>query len=219
MISDTSNLVEPISKALIIEATSSDESKAEADKSIRSTRSSLSKKSKRTSDNPKRLKKQLIDLTRKRKSIKLRYNPTKKEVTAFRDLQNTFRSPTFLVHFDRKRKLYINIDTFKRRGFTTMIYHIRKEILNESIPARADVQLIIFLSKLINAAERNYWPTELEVATIVWVVRKIRHMIEASETPSVIIYTDHSAAVQISRQTTLSTSSIDKLNLRLVRAS
>lgn len=65
----------------------------------------------------------------------------------------------------------------------------------------------------------NYWPTELEVAGIVWVVKKIRYLIESSQVPPVIIYTDHSAAVPISRQTTLTTSSTDKLNLRLVRAS
>ena len=44
-------------------------------------------------------------------------------------------------------------------------------------------------------------------------------MIEGTEVPPAVLYTDHSAAVQISRQTTLSTSSTDKLNLRLVRAS
>lgn len=85
--------------------------------------------------------------------------------------------------------------------------------------ARTLVQPIMFLSKLLNEAEKNYWPTELEVAGIVWVVKKIRHMIESSSVPPVVIYTDHSAAVPISRQTTLTTSSTDKLNLRLVRAS
>ncbi len=87
------------------------------------------------------------------------------------------------------------------------------------MPGKGNIQVIMFLSKLLNSAERNYWPTELEVAAIVWVVRKIRHLIEASEVLSVIIYTDHSAAVQISRQTTLATASTKKLNLRLIRAS
>ena len=182
------------------------------------TESTKNSKSRRISNTPKQSGKQLTGPARKRKSMQLRYNPTKEEIEAFRDLQNAFRSPTFLFHYDRKRKLYVDIDASKRRGFAAMIYHVRKDVL-DSMPARADVQPIMFLSKLINAAERNYWPTELEVAAIVWVVRKIRHMIEASELPPVIVYTDHSAAVQISRQTTLSTSSTDKLNLRLVRAS
>ncbi len=50
-------------------------------------------------------------------------------------------------------------------------------------------------------------------------VKKIRHLIESLDVPPVIVYTDHSAAVPILKQTTLTTSSIDKLNLRLVRAS
>ena len=37
--------------------------------------------------------------------------------------------------------------------------------------------------------------------------------------PPVVIYTDHSAAVPISKQTSLKTTSTDKLNLRLIRAS
>lgn len=44
-------------------------------------------------------------------------------------------------------------------------------------------------------------------------------MIESSKRPPTIIYTDHSAAVPISRQTSLTSSSTDKLNLRLIRAS
>ena len=87
------------------------------------------------------------------------------------------------------------------------------------IPAQADIEPIMFLSRCLNSTEKNYWPTELEIAGIVWVVRKIRHMIESTECPPTIIYTDHSAAIPISRQTSMTTSSTDKLNLRLVRAS
>ena len=44
-------------------------------------------------------------------------------------------------------------------------------------------------------------------------------MIESNLKPPVIVYTDHSAAVPISKQTTLNTTSTNKLNLRLIRAS
>ena len=81
------------------------------------------------------------------------------------------------------------------------------------------MQPIMFLSRNINTAERNYWPTELEVAGIVWVIKKIRHMVDSTKKSPTIIYTNHSAAIPISRQTSLSTSSTNKLNLRLVRAS
>ena len=160
--------------------------------------------------------KHLSGPARKRTSTRMRYEPTQAEIAAFQDLQGAFKAPTFLMHFDRKRKLFVDIDASKVWGFAAMVYHTKNDT---ATPARTEVQAIMFLSKSINTAEKNYWPTELEVAAIVWVVRKIRHLIEASEVPPVVLYTDHSAAVQISRQTTLSTSSTDKLNLRLVRAS
>ncbi|KAJ5435515.1 hypothetical protein N7445_006400 [Penicillium cf. griseofulvum] len=56
----------------------------------------------------------------------------------------------------------------------------------------------MFLSRLLTPAEKHYWATELEVFCIVWVVRKIRHMIEAApEGLTPIAYTDHIAKVQI----------------------
>lgn len=38
----------------------------------------------------------------------------------------------------------------------------------------------MFLGRLLTPAEKHYWATGLKVSCIVWVVRKIRHMIEAA---------------------------------------
>lgn len=47
-------------------------------------------------------------------------------------------------------------------------------------------------SCILTPAEKHYWATELEVSCIVWVVRKIRHMIEAvPEDLTPVAYTDH----------------------------
>ena len=143
---------------------------------------------------------------------------TDEEREAFAKLQDIFSSPIFLVHHDPERSLFVDLDASKRWGFAAMVYHVAGDPKDGTF-ARTAVQPILFLSKLLNGAEMNYWPTELEVAGIVWVVKHIRHMIDSSKQPPTIIYTDHSAAVPISRQTTLATSSTDKLNLRLVRAS
>lgn len=158
---------------------------------------------------------------RKRTATKvLFYAPTEDEVEAFRRLQEAFASPTFLAHYDATRPLFIDLDASKSFGFAAMIYHTKKDQADDKDRiSRVEVQPIMFLSKCLNDAERNYWPTELEVAGIVWVVKKIRHMLESNLRPPVVIYTDHSAAVPISRQTSLNTTSTDKLNLRLVRAS
>ena len=77
----------------------------------------------------------------------------------------------------------------------------------------------MFLSKLLSTAESHYWPTELETAGLVWTVKKIRHLIDFTDKSLTIAYTDHSAVISIAKQTTLSSSNTDKLNICLVWAS
>ena len=78
---------------------------------------------------------------------------------------------------------------------------------------------IIFLSRLLTSAEKNYWPTKLEIAEFVWVLKKIRHIIESSQHP-IMIQTDHSAILDIIKQNSIvSTTSTMRINVRLVRAS
>ena len=50
-------------------------------------------------------------------------------------------------------------------------------------------------------------------------MKKTRYIIKSNQKPPVIIYTDYSTAIPISKQTILNTTSTDKLNLRLIRAS
>lgn len=148
--------------------------------------------------------------------------PSSEELAAYEALQAAFSSPTFLIHFDRGRILFIDVDASKEHGFGIVIYHAKNEAKYRDDPkllmVRTDMEPILFLSKCLTDAESRYWPTELEVAGLVWTVRRVRHMIEASAYP-VIVYTDHSATTGIVQQTKLSSSSVDKLNLRLVRAS
>lgn len=157
--------------------------------------------------------------------------PSLKELNAFHHLQKLFSRPTMLSHFLPKRQLYIDLDASKEFGFGAHVYHLRTDLTkpppdgtsipvstSSPAPTQKDTEPILFLSRVLTDAETRYWPTELEVAGIVWVVKKVRHMIEASEQPT-IIYTDHSAAVSIVRQSSLNTVDVEKLNLRLVRAS
>lgn len=48
------------------------------------------------------------------------------------------------------------------------------------------IKPILFLSKLLMIAEKNYWPTKLEIAGFVWVIKKLKYLVESSCT-SVII--------------------------------
>jgi hypothetical protein len=76
---------------------------------------------------------------------------------------------------------------------------------------------ICYLSKRLNKHEQNYWPTELEVAGLVWTVRKIRHLVDDAK--KVSVFTDHQATRDIAKQTNFRHSTPHKQNLRLVRAS
>ena len=76
-----------------------------------------------------------------------------------------------------------------------MIFHVKDDAKDfTKWPSRADAETIMFLSRLLTGAEKNYWPTELEIAGIVWTLRKVRHMIESSK-QTVKIQTDHSAII------------------------
>ena len=48
-----------------------------------------------------------------------------------------------------------------------MVYHLSSDWEAKENPPRSAVQPIMFLSRCLNTAEKNYWPTELEVASIV----------------------------------------------------
>lgn len=157
---------------------------------------------------------------RKKMTNMIKFDPTEIEKESFRLLQRQFSKPSFLAHYDMEKTLYIDLDASKTFGFGAMIYHLEGDLEGDpvDIPLSPKVLPILFLSKCLNKAERNYWPTELEMAGLVWTIRRVRHLVESSKkTP--IVYTDHSALVDLAKQTSLSTSSTDKLNLRLIRAS
>ena len=141
--------------------------------------------------------------------------PTPKELNAFHQLQGIFASPTLLHHFNEKRQLYIDLDASKEFGFGAYIYYSTD--LSSPLKQKSQ-QPILFLSRLLTDTEIRYQPIELEVAGLIWVVRKIRYMIEAI-IYTTIIYIDHSAVVAITRQISLNTTSTMKLNLRLIRVS
>ena len=99
--------------------------------------------------------------------------PSDDERTAFETIQREFQRYTFLAHFNPKRQLYIDIDASKEWGYGAMIYHLRTGNRAKSMA----IEPILFLSKCLTTAEGRYWPTELEMAGVVWTIRKVHHMI------------------------------------------
>lgn len=70
------------------------------------------------------------------------------------------------MHFNCNRILYINIDTFKKRNFETIIYYLKKNV-NSKKSTRKDIKLILFLSCLLNNAKSCYYSIELEIAKLI----------------------------------------------------
>lgn len=102
-----------------------------------------------------------------------------------------------------------------------MLFHARidEELPERKWPSRSAICPIIFLFRLLTRAEKNYWPTELEIAGFVWVIKKVRHIVESSRA-KIIVQTDHSAILDIIQQSLItSTASTMRMNVHLVRTS
>ena len=139
---------------------------------------------------------------------------TDAELDSFSQLQKIFSRSNFFHHFDTARILFIDIDVFKIYDFEAMIYHI---INDTYISKTLNINSILFFSKMLSSSESKYFSTELKIAELVWIMKRVKHMIETIK-KTIVVFIDHSASLFIAKQTTLSSRNIDKLNLRLVRA-
>ena len=142
------------------------------------------------------------------------------KLKAYNQIQKFFAKFTFLVHFDCIRRLYADIDAFKQRDFETMIYHDksdRKYSSKTDDPRVSDIQSILFLSRLLSETEKKYWSTELKMTDLIWMIKRIRHMIDAAKN-TIIMFTDHATNSFIVDQIIRNSDNTNKLNLRLVRA-
>ena len=163
-----------------------------------------------------------IDSVRRFYSIKIRLKDSiELEITFFEILQIMLSKSFYLTHVDIKRSLFIDLDVNKKFDFEIMLYYVKKSFLKNSLKdkysSRHAIESILFFSRLITNAKSRYWLTELEIAELVWVLKKTRHIVETSINKS-IIYIDHDATLEIANQTIFTISSTDKLNFRLVRA-
>jgi hypothetical protein len=156
-------------------------------------------------------------------------NPTDKQLASFQALKDALAGPNTLIHFDGAIPLVIRMDAAKERGYGAMVTQIPVWSFSDSKraatvldPTAPDYdhtleRPICYLSKRLNKHEKNYWPTELEVAGLVWTVRKLRHLID--DAAQVVVFTDHQATKDIAVQTNFRHSAPHRQNLRLVRAS
>ena len=108
------------------------------------------------------------------------------KIDSFNQLQFLFNRFTFLIHYNRIRQFYINVDASKERDLNIMIYHvkIRKNKNENSIFKndfalfdKFDVKFILFLNKILSSIEKRYWSIELKIIALIWLIRKFRIMI------------------------------------------
>jgi hypothetical protein len=165
---------------------------------------------------------------RKKYTAKFRLDtPTEAQKACFQGIKDALSGPNMLIHYDNKTPLIIRMDASKERGYGATVMQIPAWSFEESKRASTvldpnapdyDIKLerpICYLSKRLNKHELNYWPTELEVAGVVWTVRKVRHLIDDSQ--EVHIFTDHQATKDIALQENFRHSTPHRQNLRLVR--
>lgn len=146
--------------------------------------------------------------------------PTKEELVAFDAIQACFTNPRWLIHQDKDRRLYIDVDMSQESSFSVMAFYVKVDYVHANLkipPPVTAMEPILFLSRLLIDTKKNYQATELEVLYIIWAIRKLHRIIEAAlEYLTLVVYIDHITTINLAYS--LSIASLDRLNLRLVRA-
>ena len=77
------------------------------------------------------------DSTKKRQINKIQlYDSIHEKRATFRNLQIAFVSSTFFIHFDKKRRLYIDLNVFKQWNFAVIVYHVLKNSSDDTSYSR-----------------------------------------------------------------------------------
>ena len=85
-------------------------------------------------------------------------------------------------------------------------------MLIKSSTFKKSLKSIFFFNRFLTLIEIKYWLIELKIADIVWVLKKIKHLIELFSI-IIVIYIDYKIAFEIVKQITLITFFTNKLNL------
>ena len=82
-------------------------------------------------------------------------NFSTKKLKCYKLLQKIFNRIFFLINFNSKQILYINIDVFKRRELNAMIYHFKFDV-DFVKSKRFDIESILFLFRMFNEIKTKY---------------------------------------------------------------
>jgi hypothetical protein len=113
------------------------------------------------------------------------------EQKSYEHLQVTFSKESFLKHYVLIRRLFIDVNISKKRNVREMMFHVKSDSEKNIIFKRSNIKFIMFLSKILISIEKRYWSTKLEMTDVIWIVKKVRHLIESSRKSLTIIFIDH----------------------------
>ena len=163
----------------------------------------------------------VIDNVRKTYSRNIRIkNFTFEKIVFFQILQSLLIKFFYFVHSNFARKLFVNLDFNKKFELIDMIYHVKNNVNwdDKEYSSRKSIEFILFLNRFLIDVEIRYWSTELKLVDIIWMLKKIKHLVDFFEQHSTVIFIDHDAILSLAKQTSLSIVFTDKFNLRLIRA-
>jgi hypothetical protein len=130
-------------------------------------------------------------------------------VGAFEDLRDALASRPWLHHFEEGKPIYAFLDTSREYGTGLAVYQLTGD---PDTYCKTRLVPLHFLSKRLTPAESRYWPTDLELAGLVWSAKKLRPYMERS---FVWFVTEYKPNVDIFDMKSLQTTSTSRSNLRL----
>ena len=142
-----------------------------------------------------------------------------RKFASFQTLQTLLSKFFYLIHVDSTRRIYIDLNVNKKFDLSVMMYHVKKFVnWNEkNYSSRKTIESILFLSRLLFDVEIKYWFTKLKFNDIVWILRKIRHLLDFFLAKSFVMFIDHETVLKIAKQINMTIVSTDKFNFRFVR--
>ena len=150
-------------------------------------------------------------------------NSTTKKLIFFEIFQSLLSKSFYLIYSNNSRKLYANLNINKKFDLNVITYYVKSFVFvnwnDKEYFSRKSIESILFLSRFFTSIKTRYWFIKLKLTNIIWVFRKIRHIVESSKKKFSIIFTNHDVVLDIAKQISLIISSTNKLNLRLIKTS
>ena len=128
---------------------------------------------------------------------------------SFEDVKGALADRPRLYHFEPSRPTYTFLDSSEEYGCGLGVYQLTGD---PSTYEKARLVPLHFMSRELTDAEKQYWPTDMEMSGLVWAVRRCRPYLEQA---FVTFVTDHRLAADLAKMKSLATTSTARSSLQL----